>query len=194
MKFWTRSSQTEQSSKSSVQAGRSADGSGRQTIDTSALSDERLVKTKDEMRRVASSFGEIVALLMRFDRYKVMPLGELEWRVVPAIIHRQFSLAEAQSKSHGGIRPIGLVLWAEVSDEVDRQLSQDSGDAARLSPRDWTSGDHLWVVDAIGDPTLLQSMMKHLNDNQWSGRVAKIRLRNADGSLKIAHIGGAQAA
>ena len=43
-------------------------------------------------------------------------------------------------------RPIGVVLWASVSDEVAERLAQGT---TKLRPQDWKSGDHLWVVESL---------------------------------------------
>ena len=43
-------------------------------------------------------------------------------------------------------RPIGVLLWALVSDEVEERL--ETG-APRLRPQDWRSGDKLWVIEVI---------------------------------------------
>jgi cytolysin-activating lysine-acyltransferase len=42
--------------------------------------------------------------------------------------------------------PIGVVLWAMVSDEVAARLSEGT---TKLRPQDWKSGDKLWVVEVI---------------------------------------------
>ena len=43
-------------------------------------------------------------------------------------------------------RPIGVVLWASVSDEVAERLAQGK---TKLRPQDWKSGDTLWVVERL---------------------------------------------
>ena len=43
-------------------------------------------------------------------------------------------------------RPIGVVLWASVSDEVAERLAQGT---TKLRPQDWKSGDQLWVVESL---------------------------------------------
>jgi cytolysin-activating lysine-acyltransferase len=40
-------------------------------------------------------------------------------------------------------RPIGVVLWANVSDDVAERLAQGT---TKLRPQDWKSGDKLWVM------------------------------------------------
>ena len=40
-------------------------------------------------------------------------------------------------------RPLGVVLWATVSDEVAARLTEGT---TKLRPQDWKSGDKLWVM------------------------------------------------
>jgi hemolysin-activating ACP:hemolysin acyltransferase len=46
-------------------------------------------------------------------------------------------------------RPLGVVLWAFVDDEVEARLLTGS---ARMRPQDWKSGDRLWIVEACPGP------------------------------------------
>ena len=46
-------------------------------------------------------------------------------------------------------RPIGVLLWANVSDEVAERLAAGT---TKLRPQDWKSGDKLWVVGACPGP------------------------------------------
>ena len=49
-------------------------------------------------------------------------------------------------EAQGGQRPIGVVLWARVSEEVEQMLEKGT---TRMRPQDWKSGDRLWVVEVI---------------------------------------------
>ena len=43
-------------------------------------------------------------------------------------------------------KPIGVVFWGSVSDEVSTRLAEGT---SKLRPQDWKSGDSLWVVETI---------------------------------------------
>ena len=157
------------------------------------LSSEQLKDKKQGMKRLATSLGEIVMLLMQTERYKALPLIELNMRVVPAITHKQFFLAEAQSRTSGMSGPVGLVLWARVSDEINAKLASSADNKIILTPKDWVSGSNYWVVEAIGAPQLLKAMLGHLCKKEWAGQTVKMRMSTKEGEHKIVELNATNA-
>lgn len=123
--------------------------------------------------RQAVSFAQIVGIMMRSERHARMTLADLEWLVLPAVATRQFSIAEATSKANGRRFPVAVALWASVSPEVDRRLSQGAAAPIRLSQGEWRSGEILWVVDTAGDPRVVSALLNGLKEKAWGGRVAR---------------------
>src|SRR5262249_50333136 len=97
--------------------------------------------------RLAVAFSQIVALLMPSPRHKHFSLADLEWLVVPALTSGQYAVAEAKIKDRLSV-PAAAVLWASVSPEVDKRLSEALNSPIRLQPAEWKSGDILWLVEA----------------------------------------------
>ena len=64
--------------------------------------------------------GEITWLMTQSPRHKAIPLGDLEWLVMPAILLRQFRIF------YKGEQPVGVALWALVDELVARRI--DAGD------------------------------------------------------------------
>ena len=63
------------------------------------------------------------------------------------VILQQFRMYYQNApEAQGGQRPIGVVLWGRVSDEVEQTLERGT---TRMRPQDWKSGDRLWVVEVI---------------------------------------------
>lgn len=136
-------------------------------------------------KAIMAAFGQIVTVLMRTQEHRNKPLNELEWLVVPAVTTGQFALAEAQSKVNGMMAPVGLILWATVSAAVDQRLRADIANGVKLAPDEWKSGDHLWIVEAVGDPKILQAMLQRATQNEWKGRSANLRVRAPDGAIRV---------
>lgn len=153
-----------------------------------ALSADEIKKRGLAAKHVAASFGEIVTLLMRSAADKSITLQDLEWMVVPALMSGQFAVAEAQSKDTGAVMPIGAVLWAFVSPEVDARLSSATDQAIRLRPADWRSGSIPWVVMAIGEPKVLGGLFQQLSKTIFAGQAPKMRARGADGKVTIGRL------
>ena len=60
--------------------------------------------------------------------------------MITPVLLQQFRIFYASN------RPVGVLLWAVASDEVEARLEQG---VTRLRPQDWKSGDKPWVVEAI---------------------------------------------
>ncbi len=140
-------------------------------------------------KQLAAAFGEVVTLLLRSPAERFLFVHDLEWLVLPAIIRGQFAIAEAQSKETGAVSPVGVVLWAFVSPEVDQRLKEQPGDAMlRLSPNDWRSGEIPWIVLATGDGKVLGSLLQQVSSNVFKGKPATIRARGPDGKVMIGQL------
>lgn len=150
-----------------------------------ALPLEELKKRAEASRHLAASVGEIVGLMMRSPRHRDRKLSDLRWLVLPAIRAGQYALIQAQSKSHGFTAPVAAVLWARVSVDVDKRLSEKLDEPIRLGPREWRSGDIHWLVDAIGDDRGVAALVQRLRDKEWKDKVVKARVTNAKGEVKL---------
>jgi cytolysin-activating lysine-acyltransferase len=91
-------------------------------------------------KTVAQVLGEITWLMTQSPRHKTIPLGDLEWLVMPAILLRQFRIF------YKGEQPVGVALWALTDDLVARRI--DAGDK-RLTAVEWKSGSSLRIVDIV---------------------------------------------
>jgi cytolysin-activating lysine-acyltransferase len=91
-------------------------------------------------KTVAQVLGEITWLMTQSPRHKAIPLGDLEWLVMPALLLRQFRIF------YKGEQPVGVALWALADDLVAKRI--DAGDT-RLAAVEWKSGTKLRVVDTV---------------------------------------------
>lgn len=58
-------------------------------------------------------------------------------------------------------------------------------DPIRLKPQEWRSGEHLWVVEAVGERRVIGALLKRLQDKDWKGRAVKLRVSGPDGKAAI---------
>jgi cytolysin-activating lysine-acyltransferase len=91
-------------------------------------------------KTVAQVMGEITWLMTQSPRHKAIPLGDLEWLVMPAILLRQFRIF------YKGEQPVGVALWALVDELVAKRI--DAGDR-RLTAVEWKSGTAMRIVDIV---------------------------------------------
>ncbi|RED43342.1 toxin-activating lysine-acyltransferase [Aestuariispira insulae] len=90
---------------------------------------------------ISAVLGEIAWMMSMSPTHRYFFLADMEWLVMTPVMLNQFRIYRDDNG-----KPAGLVLWASVSEEVEKRL--ESG-ATRLAPQDWKSGDRLWVVDVV---------------------------------------------
>lgn len=132
-----------------------------------------------------SAFAQIVTMLMRAPEARGLTLADLEWLVVPALKHSQAVIAEVRNPNGAGKMPMGLLLWASVSAEVDQRLQHDPAVLPRLAPEEWTSGPNKWVVAGLGNKEVVQAMLGQLARGALSGQRIKVRAKGPDGRIQI---------
>jgi cytolysin-activating lysine-acyltransferase len=118
-------------------------------------------------RTVSAVLGEVVWLLTQSAAHKqAFFLGDLEWMAMPPILLQQLRMFYAKDK------PIGVILWAYVNDEVADRLTAGT---TRMRPQDWKCGDTLWVVDVIAPFGGTDEMLKDLKAKVFKDREVRFR-------------------
>ena len=150
---------------------------------------EQVQKWATNEAAFAVTFSRVVSVLMRSPHYKHYTLADLEWLVVPPLLAGQCAVMEATI--NGRQVPVAVALWASVSQEVDKRLSENLTAPVKLRPEEWQSGDVLWLIDAVGDVKAIPLLMKQVQETAFKGREAKVRTLDAHsrpvvGSLKPA--------
>ena len=158
------------------------------TDDPTALPKEELLRRAQLAKQLSSAFGDIVTLLMRSPSERGRTLADLEWMVVPAMQTGQFAVAEGQAQQTGVVAPMGVVLWAMVSEAVDRRLSSQLDQAMKLDAAEWKSGDIPWIVAAFGEPKVVNQLFQQLSKSVFTKTPAKLRARDKDGKPFIGRL------
>lgn len=114
--------------------------------------------------------GEIATVFMQSPQHRQMTLAGVEALIVPAIAAGQFMIAEGKINETASKVPIGAVIWAEVSPDVDGRLNTQLEQPVRLQANEWSSGDHIWIVEAVGDSNAIELLMKRLVASAWTGK------------------------
>lgn len=127
-----------------------------------------------------TALGEVIGVLMNAPGFKSMPLSDVQELVIPAVLNGQFRVGQTPMDGNGFPVPVAVVLWATVSEEVDRRLSQDQG--APLTANEWKSGSIPWLVVAAGSQRVLGQMIEHIQSSVLQGK--KLKRRTKDGAGK----------
>ncbi len=123
-------------------------------------------------KTMSAVLGEIVWLMSQSQMHKQFFISELEWFVMMQVLLQQFRTFYATD------RPIGVVLWASVSDEVAERLAQGT---TKLRPQDWKSGDKLWLVEVIAPFGGAEEMVKDFKKKVFPEKPVHFLAVNKDG-------------
>lgn len=145
---------------------------------------------QSRQERYAHAFSQIVAVMMRDPGFRDLRLADLEWLVVPAVMSGQWRLAQMKPEKVAGkdgksvesnvVVPVAAALWASVSPEVDKWLSEDLGKPIQLRANEWLSGNIPWLIAVAGERRAMPSFLKALQETEFKGRDVKVRARSKD--------------
>ncbi|GAB4528981.1 MAG: hypothetical protein Kow00133_17810 [Amphiplicatus sp.] len=173
---------------SGASKGNGGEGNGASGV----LTADRKQTATGRKPTVSHVLGEIVWLYSQSPTHKHFTIGDLEWMVMPAILLEQFRIF------HGEKAPVGVAVWAWLSEEAERRLKDAvaAGRGARLKPDEWKSGDRLWVLDLVAplatpDNKLVEAMLADLAQNVFPGRTIRLHATDpATGKREMKEIGG----
>ena len=186
MALWSKNSKTGQAPPPKAPSG-SQKAATKPPVATGApkeLSAADMQKRKAASARLLLRFGEVVSVLMRAPQFRDLPLAEVGALVVPPLTLGQFLVAEAQSKSRGFVTPVATALWAKVSKEVDKRLSQNLDKPIQLAPNEWKSGEIAWLIVVAGNVQGLAPMLKQFQET-LKGQPLKMRAKGKDGKTVV---------
>ena len=108
------------------------------------IDDTSPAATKSGSITVSHLFGEITWLLSQSPLHRHFTLADLEWLVMPPLLHRQFHIFYDDGK------PVGLATWARCNEGATAKLRNGVLDPDhRLTLDEWASGDDVWLVDLV---------------------------------------------
>ena len=169
-----------------------SNGSGDSTLKPPAATEGQSQPGTPDMqqREVGSArllfrLGEVVSVLMRAPQFRARPLGDIQALVLPPLMLDQFLVAEARSKSQGYIVPVATALWAKVSEDVDKRLSESLDKPIELTPDEWKSGEIVWLIVLAGNAQAIAPMLKKFQEKTLNGQPLKMRSKVKDGKTVV---------
>ncbi|MEN9855654.1 MAG: hypothetical protein RLZZ157_780 [Pseudomonadota bacterium] len=100
--------------------------------------------SNDDAPTVSHLLGEMTWLLTQSPLHRAFNIGDLEWLIMPALVHQQFYTFR------DGDKPVGLALWAKCGPMAVKKLNNGMIEPEnRLTLDEWASGDQIWLVDLI---------------------------------------------
>lgn len=135
-------------------------------------------KTFEMKAKISEVLGEALLVLMNSSAHRLnFFVGDLEWLLLAPIMKEQFRLYKDKEG-----KPVGLILWAFVNDEVDKKLDIGIG---KIGLNEWASGEHLWIIDFIAPMGGGDKMLQELKETVFKGKKFKYQSTDKDGKRSI---------
>lgn len=137
---------------------------------------------------VADALGQVTWLFSQSPVHKQLRIGDLEWSVMPAILHEQFRIfrfgplpgledvdpgAFLPGVNRAGLEqmPLGVAFWGLLSADAEAKVERGK----RLALEDWKSGDRLWLLELISpfataENKLAEIMLADLVGGPFAGK------------------------
>ncbi len=131
---------------------------------------------------VSDIFGQAVWLMTQSPAHRNFFLSDLEWMVMPPLLARQFRIFPGKNQ------PIGIALWASLTEEAEQRLLSGN---VRLAPQDWNAGDRLWLVELLAPFGHQDVMLADLQNTIFAGKKFKMH-RTVNGVREVATLEGAK--
>ena len=125
---------------------------------------------------VFDTFGQVTWPMTQSKGHRNFFVSDLEWMAMPPLLHRQFRIFPGKDQ------PLGVALWAKVSDEVAARLSSGQN---RLAPNDWNSGENVWLVELIAPFGHQDKMLADLQQTVFAGKEVNMHMTGQDGKRSV---------
>ena len=154
-----------------------ANGSGASASDASIDREaerQREIAAKQAKALLAKLplLGPVVWLYMHAPSHKHLFVADIEWMLVPPMTLNQYKLYMKEEA------PLAYASWAFVDEETEKRLLSGR---VRLAPKEWRSGDRLWLIDLVAPFGGGKDVLKDIRDNIFPNRPIKQLLPDADG-------------
>ncbi|MEQ1670211.1 MAG: toxin-activating lysine-acyltransferase [Hyphomicrobium sp.] len=136
----------------------------------------------------AAAFGRILALLMASPRHSGMTLADANALVAPAVALGQIAMMGAKQTEEAPMALVAAAWWAFVSPEVDQRLTDNREPHLRLEAGEWKCGDQPWLIETIGDPRVVNELVKRLAVTTFKDTPAKLRAILPDGRVAVGRL------
>ena len=190
MALWPKKSKTEESQPPKATDVKAAPKPTVRVEASKQLSAADMKKQEAASARLLFRLGEVVSVFMRAPEFRAVPLGDIRTLVIPPMSAGQFLVAETRSKPQGIITPVAAALWAKVSKEVDKRLSESLDKPVRLAPGEWKSGEIAWLVALAGHPRAITPLLKKFQETTLKGQPLKMRAKGKDGKTIVTTFSG----
>lgn len=120
-----------------------------------------------------STVGAAMLLALKSQSHKYFFISDMEWLILPPIGLNQFKLIRSEKNE-----PIAFIAWAKITPEVEERLLKGT---IKLSPKEWNSGDRLWIIYMIAPFGGTKPILKKLSETVFKDQDIKLLQPKSDG-------------
>lgn len=116
------------------------------------------------------------------DLHKKWSMDSLHQWTIPALRHQQYRLYRS------GDKPVGFATWAWLSEDIETIYATNP---SSLKPRDWQSGERLWILDLVAPFGDAKRVIADLRRNVFPNDVGRfLRAKKGEDVLRIMYVHG----
>jgi hemolysin-activating ACP:hemolysin acyltransferase len=144
-----------------VKTDKTINGSSKNNSEPADKNPDRQKQAAEVRHRIHAAVGQVVLALTVVPRYRHQSIADLQSLVLEPLLRDRIAIAtpvaaegddhpDAAKQDSGGLA--GIAFWASVSDAVDAKIREQikgGGFPIRLKPDEWTSGEHVWLLDVV---------------------------------------------
>jgi cytolysin-activating lysine-acyltransferase len=130
-------------------------GSASNNAELKSNNSELQKQAADVRQRIHAAVGQVVLALTVVPRYRHQSIADLQNLVLEPLMRDRIAIATpagSEGEDNPGGALAGIAFWATVSDEVDAKIREQIKGGSfpvRLKPDEWTSGEHVWLLDVV---------------------------------------------
>ena len=146
---------------------------------------ERLARMTEARDSLMAGVGQGVLAMIGTPRYASLPVRELREVLLTPMLRNRVAVAGLEAGGEAGLTQplLGLAIWANVSDAVDRRIRDQISEGVfpvRLAPDEWAGGSTLWLLDVIApNPAIARAVVGNFR------AVLKDELGEAPGPVRL---------
>ena len=128
---------------------------------------QKVIESSEQLAKTLPVLGNVLFLYMQSNVHKHFFVSDLEARTLPALMRKQCKL---YIQSNAAALPMAFVSWAFLSEQAEEAFVATQ----KIAPKDWDSGDNLWIVDVLTPFGGTSKVFQELNEKIFKGREINI--------------------
>ena len=138
---------------------------------------EKIVETSRDLAKKLPILGNVIWLYHQSTNHRYMFFRDIEHHLMPALTKDQYKL---YLHSETGGLPMAFISWAYLSDEAEQIYLETQ----KIAPKDWDSGDNLWLIDAVSPFSESNALFQQAYQELFQDRQVNVLFPDENGVMQ----------